>query len=258
LQHTYGEGEKLSTLLETTRCGFGTKLICAEINKRLKGGVLEIVEDEISVVIISGKQENKTLHSLNGLPDGSQVIVSTKRGLGFARNFGASCCTNSLMVQFDDDLEVEPEFWSWLQNLKSGEFAMATVDGVNPATRVFAVHLSDFFKVGGFNPNIKYIYEDWEFFRAAVKHGLRFKMVPNRLYIHIQHTNRNEGRNKFKIHWESARIWAKYPAYSGDFFGRKNPLFNAMYFFFKPIRGLDFKVFLVRFIGALYWMGGKK
>lgn len=248
----------MSTLLETARCGFGTKLKSYKNNKRLKGGVLEIAEDKISIVIISGKQENKTLHSLNGLPDGSQVTVSTKKGLSYARNFGASCCHNPLMVQFDDDLEVKPEFWSWIKNLQVGEFAMATVDGVNPATRVFAVYLSDFFKVGGFNNSLKYIYEDWEFFRAAVKHGLRFKMVPQRLYKHIDHPNRNEGRNKFKIHWESARIWAKYPLYSGDFFGRKKPLFNAVNFFIKPIRGLDFRVFLVRFVGALYWMRGKK
>jgi glycosyltransferase involved in cell wall biosynthesis len=224
----------------------------------LKGAFLEMAADRISVVIISGKQENKTLHSLNCLPDGSQVIVSTKRGLGVARNFGALCCHHPLMVQFDDDLEVNSEFWNWLRNLQVGEFAMATVDGVNPATRVFAVHLSDFFKVGGFNPEIKYIYEDWEFFRAAAKCGLRFKMVPQRLYIHVNHPNRNEGRNKFKIHWESARIWAKYPVYSGDFFGRKKPLFNAVNFFVKPIRALDFRVFLVCFVGALYWVRIKR
>jgi glycosyltransferase involved in cell wall biosynthesis len=119
----------------------------------------------VSIVIVSGKKTNKTLQSLHDLPEGSEIIVSTKQGLGFARNYGAFRCRYDLMVQLDDDLEIYPEFWGWVQSLKVGEFAMGTVDGVNPATRVFAIHLQDFFAVGGFDSSFRYIFEDWDFFR---------------------------------------------------------------------------------------------
>jgi glycosyltransferase involved in cell wall biosynthesis len=225
--------------------------IDGKVGKLKKGSA----RNSVSIVIVSGKKENKTLQSLRNLPEGSEVIVSTKQGLGFARNYGASQCHNDLMVQLDDDLQVKPSLWRWVQNLKVGEFAMGTVDGVNPATRVFAIYLQDFVAVGGFDNSFRYVYEDWDFFRRATKQELEFRPVPVNLYTHIDHPNRTQGPKRFKIAWECAKFWAKYPSYTDDLLGKRGIYYNSVSLFIFPLRALDFRIFLVRFFGALYWLG---
>jgi glycosyltransferase involved in cell wall biosynthesis len=141
---------------------------------------------EVSIIITTCKENIKTL---NFLPDNlwvSDVVISNKAGLGFARNYGASKAKNDLLLFLDDDIILDPEIATYINSVRHGEFGMTFLDGF-PCTRVLAVHKDDFWSIGGFDKQIRYTGEDRDFYVRALQAGLRYKPIPISLVQHIPH-----------------------------------------------------------------------
>jgi GT2 family glycosyltransferase len=199
----------------------------------------------ISIVIPTAKSEAKTIESLKHCPLPYELLITHANGLGEARHNAIIAAKNELVAMFDDDIIIYPQLWQHVQSLKSNEFLIAHV-GEHISTRVFVIHKADYLKVGGFDPKIKYIFEDGDFYLRAQEAGLVPKIVPQSLYEHPYHPPRTQNR-KTLIHlsWEYSRLYVKY----------KRNLHNYPTDFF--IRPLDYKVFLFHFpikiIGIIFW-----
>ena len=144
--------------------------------------------DSFSVIIPSIKPDIATLHSLTSNMD---VIVSRKQGIGYARNYGASQARGNLLVFLDDDLTLKPKAWRYIFNVAEGEFGM-TYKQEFPCTRIMAIHKADFWRVGGFDSNIKYNGEDRDFYVRALTQGLRHKQIPISTIQHMGHKPRSK------------------------------------------------------------------
>jgi GT2 family glycosyltransferase len=166
----------------------------------------------VSIVIPTGKPIVTTLDSLGSCPIPHQVITSTFNGVGKARHIGALKAKYPLLVMFDDDLTVSPLIWKTLLKLEDGEFMLTHV-GEHLSTRIFAIHLKDYLRVGGFNSEIKFIFEDGEFAYRAQQAGLKLNVLPLELVMHIEHRSRaHVGPFSLNLHFwaEWAKMYVKY------------------------------------------------
>lgn len=145
----------------------------------------------ISIIITTIKDKVLTLDSLGHCPVQYEVIISKKNGLGFARNWGAEQAKNDLLVFLDDDLRLRDEIWPEIMNTQMGEFKMIR-DEAFPISRVMVIHKKDFWRVGGFDPRIRFTSEDRDFYARAVMKGVRFKKIPIDLTIHQPHLRRSK------------------------------------------------------------------
>ena len=145
----------------------------------------------ISIIITTIKDKILTLESLEHCPVSYEVVLSKKHGLGFARNWGAEQAKNDLFVFLDDDLRLRDEIWQEIMNTQKGEFKM-TFDKGFPISRVMAIHKEDFWRVGGFDRQIRFTGEDRDFYVRAVMKGMRFKKIPINLTIHQPHLRRSK------------------------------------------------------------------
>lgn len=170
---------------------------------------------ECSVIITSCKQSVDTLSYVSSCPVSFEVVVSRKAGLGFARNWGARQAKGKLLLFLDDDLRLDPKVWDYVLGVKYGEFVMTFLAGF-PCSRVVAVHRSDFWRIGGFDENIRFTGEDRDFYVRALSRNYVFKQVPLNLVFHKQHEPRS--RN-FLVALGSVRenvkfivkYWRRYP-----------------------------------------------
>lgn len=195
----------------------------------------------IKVIIVTNKTDptkTATYKSImNNLGEFNMLGFSQTPGFGAARNYGAKLCGSSgLMVQFNDDLVLYPHLFSWLRTIQRGEFALQIV-GSNVCSRVFALHVSDYWRVGGCDSRIKYYFEDGDFYIRALKAGLKFRKVPDMFVHHIphQHALYNPVKNIY-VSVEVARLYHK--------FGRN--LRVSIFRFFVPFR--DYRVVLQHFM----------
>jgi glycosyltransferase involved in cell wall biosynthesis len=144
----------------------------------------------ISIIITTIKDNIITIKSLERCPVPYEVVISKKRGLGFARNWGARQAKNDLLVFLDDDLTLKDEIWKEILSTRKGEFKMGFFEGF-PITRVMAIHKEDFWSIGGFDERFLYTSEDRDFYARAVMKPLRFKEIPVSLAIHVAHQRRS-------------------------------------------------------------------
>ena len=141
---------------------------------------------DASIIITSRKTKIVTLDSC---PDVLDTVISNEVGLGLARNRGAQRAKGDLLIFLDDDLVVDPKLWSYVLDIKEGEFGMTFLSGF-PCTRVLAIHKADFWGIGGFDEAIRFTGEDRDFFVRAVDAGLKFKWIPMNLVKHQPHAVR--------------------------------------------------------------------
>lgn len=153
----------------------------------------------ISVIITTIKDKILTLDSLERCPVPYEIIISKKRGLGFARNWGAKQAKNDLLVFLDDDIRLKDEIWQGILSTRIGEFKMILDEGF-PISRVVVIHKEDFRRVGGFDQRIRFTSEDRDFYVRALMAGMRFEKIPINLTIHQPHIRRS-----MNIH---VAIWA--------------------------------------------------
>lgn len=169
----------------------------------------------ICVIIVTKDDPLRTYLNVNGtclVPH--TFTVAYEEGLGKARDAAIQRSFQTwsdFIVMLDNDLKLSTELWSWLFQLKEGTYAMVKV-GEHYSTRVFAIHRRDYFKIGGFNKNIKYVFEDGDFAIRAKKQGLILRIIPNTLFKHKQHP-RNRYRNLTALNWEYCQMLVKYKRY---------------------------------------------
>ena len=187
---------------------------------------------------------------LSNCPLNSEVIFIRNFGIGQARSIGASAAKGDLIVMIDSDLVVAPELWTWVLSLKKDTFAMTrNVERASYSSRVFAIHKDDYFKIGGFDSSLKYLWEDGEFALRASSLGFKVSPVPSRMYRHIEHQSRCQNRQSFiYFNWEYARLFVKF---------RRTIYPNLIMWFFDMLnlrrRQFNFQPTMVRVTGFFFW-----
>ena len=179
-----------------------------------------------------------------------EMIIVRNSGIGLARSVGASAAKGDLLVMLDSDLVVSPKLWMWLLKLKRGTFAMAkNFEHRSYSSRVFAMYKEDYLKVGGFDPSLKYLWEDGEFALRASTLGFKVAPVPSSMYQHNDHQKRFQNKQFFiPFNWEYARLYVK--------FNRKIYPNLAMWFFDMinlKKREFNFQSAMVRLSGFFFW-----
>jgi len=175
---------------------------------------------------------------------GLEFVSSNISGIGAARKDLVERSCGNLIIMLDEDIKTSLELFDFLRQINFGEFAMAYVDG-HVSTRVFAIHRYDYNNTSGFDSSIKYVFEDGAFYVDAIKHGLKFRVVPPNLFSHKDHVNRTGDKRKFASWWEHSRMLVKYKnyVYPGliGFFGLRSILKQP-------------HIFLVKTVGTIYWI----
>jgi len=201
-------------------------------------------------VIVPVYSDYKVQTNLSICPVHCEAIFVRTLGIGLARSKGASAAKGDLIVMLDSDLHVMPELWTWLLALKHGTFAMVkNVEHQSYSSRVFAMHKDDYVKTGGFNPSLKYLWEDGEFALRASNLGFKMVSVPSNLYQHIEHQPRFQNKQFFiPFNWEYARLIVKfnrriYPKLMSWFFDQTN----------LKKRQFNFQQIMVRMVGFFFW-----
>jgi glycosyltransferase involved in cell wall biosynthesis len=203
----------------------------------------------ISIIITTIKDNIITLGSLEHCPVPYEVIISDKRGLGFARNWGAKQAENDLLVFLDDDLWLKDGIWKEILSTREGEFRMTFFEGF-PITRVMAIHKEDFWSIGGFDERFLYTNEDRDFYARAVMKPLRFTKIPINLAVHRAHHRRSRNIHiAIRATAESVRFIQKYAGrfpktiFKVDFLDRvkrrqiRTLLIQVFLFYYYLIRG---------------------
>ena len=216
-----------------------------EINEKYSGS-RDV--NAISIIITSIKDNIITMRSLEHCPVPYEVIISNKRGLGFARNWGAKQAKNDLLVFLDDDLWLKDEIWKEILRTRKGEFKMTFFEGF-PITRVMAIHREDFWSIGGFDERILYTGEDRDFYARAVMKPLRFTEIPANQIVHMVHQRRSRNIHiAIRATAENVRFILKYAGrfpiiFKVDFLDRfkrrqiRTLLIQVFLFYYYLIRG---------------------
>jgi glycosyltransferase involved in cell wall biosynthesis len=145
----------------------------------------------IVFIIPSIKNRILTLDSLKRCPIAHGVVISRKKGIAHARNYGAKKAGSGLLVFLDDDLILKDDFWEYVNNTQKGEFSMTFLSGF-PCSRVLVIHSEDFWSIGGFDEHIQFTGEDRDFYVRAIDFGLKFKPIPMNVTIHEEHEKREK------------------------------------------------------------------
>jgi len=171
-----------------------------------------------------------------------EFLYSNVAGVGAARRDLCSRAVGEVLVMLDDDIFISEALFSELVNVAEGTFIVARV-GKHFSSRVFAIKKSDYNKTPGFNPEIRFVFEDGDFVVNAVKCGLKCRVVPENRFIHLPHRNRTSDKRKYLSWFEHGKMLVKYTqaVYPGivGFFG-----------FRSLLREPD--VFCVKFFSVIY------
>lgn len=168
----------------------------------------------VSFIITTCRKKIETITHLKTCPIPHEIIISRKKGLGHARNWGARVSDGNILVYVDDDLKILPKLFDHILTLKKGSFKIAYQNKM-PVTRCLIIHKEDFEKVR-FTDEIKLSGEDREFFMAAIKSGLKHLFLsPRGLYEHQEHEIRFRKSNltSIKMMYEHAKVLATHGAY---------------------------------------------
>jgi len=194
----------------------------------------------------------KILTNVDSCPVPYRLLVVSGGFLGECRHFGVEKCGEGLIVMLDSDIILSKECWKILLGTERGEFSIGVVNVFGAtshvSTRVFAIHFEDYLKVGGFDCNIKYTFEDGDFYYRAVASGLRCRGVSSKYFRHIDHKPRSfSGSFKVFYNVEAAKMLVKYKrAYYSNlwsFFGLRSNLKSARV---TVIKGLALLYYLMK------------
>ncbi len=206
---------------------------------------LEGEPEGVSLVVPSKKTSDVGVLNGSTCPLACVVVVSREVGLSRARNFGVKQAVYPLVVMVDDDVTLSAEGWRWLVDLRRGEFALAKV-GEHLSSRVFAVWREDFWRVGGFDEELKYVFEDGDFAIRAERAGLKLKIMPINFFIHHEHRRGFRFRNLAALDFEYTKILVKY---------KRQVFSNLFEFFWRPFDWrIKFQDFSFKVIFMVYWI----
>jgi len=205
---------------------------------------------KLSVILTTIKDDIETLDSVYKCPFEYEVIISREKGIGKARNLGAIKANNEILVFFDDDLTLNSKLWDIIPKIKKGCFFMAYGGFAHggtpePITKILIIHREDFFKIGGFNNEIKYSGEDREFFLKAIRKGLKPKFLSEKFYIHKDHPIRfiKSRHDAIMFMFEHSKVLATHGAYTRFYKNYLRWLFPFLYYKEKSLRLFFAKTF---------------
>ena len=185
------------------------------------------------------------MKSVSTCPIAHEVILSKTPGLGLARNNGVRKSSFPFLVFLDDDIQFDGQLWDVLFSTKPNTIVMAAVAS-RPCSRVLAIHKSDFWRIGGFNENIKLSGEDTDFQLRAEDQGFQILRIPDRLIQHKNHETRFRGLNSIRKEMETAYLFIKYGRRYGSY-RRRFVSSNIKY-----LRAFQLKLLLIKFLAFTY------
>lgn len=217
----------------------------------------------ISILITSIKDQIETLKFLKECPVPYEVVISKKRGLGYARNYAASQAKGKILVFFDDDLKLDPKIWDIILEVRENTFVIEFGSNKLPSTRCLIIHHKDFVTIGGFSDQIILSGEDREFCLNAIKNGMKMLSLPKNLIYHIEHPIRAKKSKKIALRmlYEQAKVVSTYGASWRNLEGFKLFIFPLPYAKEnkKLLPGLIFWKILIRNIMLMFCVfSGKK
>lgn len=151
-----------------------------------------------------------TLSSLETCPVEYNLILSYKRGVGYARNSGAkqSEKRDELLVFFDDDLILDEHIWEDILSTETGQFKMLVIGKgryAHPCSRIMCIWGHDFWSINGFDEKFYFTAEDVDFYLRAIGHGLNFIPISERFVKHVEHK-----KSRRRVHLERGRLLVKH------------------------------------------------
>lgn len=148
----------------------------------------------VSIIIPSLRKKQLTKASVVATcPMPFEFIVSRKRGVAYARNWGAKQAKNNLLLFLDDDIDLKTEIWKSILGIQKGEFLMYLPKGTGfPCSRVVCIFSEDFWSIGGFDNIFTIGNEDHDFYIRALDAKLIFKSLPSDVVIHYEHHSRTK------------------------------------------------------------------
>jgi len=171
------------------------------------------------IIVNDGSNDQFTINKLVSIEQdypNVKIINIVNSGVSFARNFGIIKSKGKYILPLDGDDKIHTKYIEECVNIlslnnqvgvvyayskcfghKKGIFVLENYrdDILLKRNVVFNAALfrkADFIKVGGYNVNMKFGYEDWDLWLSFAEHGFKFKRINRiRFYYRIKATSRN-------------------------------------------------------------------
>jgi len=170
-----------------------------------------------------------------------EIITSNEEGLSKARNGLVDLAKESPLIFLDDDIWLSTDLLDLIDDLapKWTEKMLYMAEGGNhPTSRVMILTKELFDDIGGFDENIKYNGEDYDFYLRALKKGYWVTIIPSTEIRHKPHKK----SNWFKYHFEAPYVRIKHHKVGVNFFFYRNPLVMLLrmagFLYYKLIKGV--------------------
>lgn len=194
------------------------------IKETLDSVICQTLTDYEVIVINDGSTDTVTAEILNKLDyPKTKVIHTTNQGLASARNNGIKLAQSELILPLDSDDKIHPAYLekavSFLKQnpeyrivyckarlfeKKQGIWNIPdySLSGILSRNLIFAsavFYKSDWEKVGGYNPNMVYGWEDWDFWLSLIEKGAKpFKLDEVLFYYRIRKGTMAKSMTKVK------------------------------------------------------------
>ncbi len=141
--------------------------------------------NDFSFIISTNRKEN---HTIKSIPPESEVIISTSKPLGKARNDGVYASHNDWIAICDDDISFDSTFLNFINQLKSRD-TIIVLEAYWPSPfgigRFLLFHRDIFNYVGDFAE--KSHGDETEWMIRAIMAGYKLIRIPRESVIHIPH-----------------------------------------------------------------------
>lgn len=176
------------------------------------------------IVVDDGSTDLATIEILKNLNKPKTKIIHQKnQGLATARNSGIKIAQGKYILPLDADDTIEPTYiekcleilesqpeigfvYSWVQKFGDDNTIWRTEEfDLNKLLRYNHISVSSIFRhegweaVGGYNPNMKFGYEDWDFWLSLAEAGWRGRLIKESLFLHRRHgkTMTHDAKEKY-------------------------------------------------------------
>lgn len=177
--------------------------------------VLEQTFQDFEIIIVNdGSTDAQTKDILKNLnKPNTRVINTSNQKLASARNNGIKEATGKYILPLDADDKIGPEYLELANEILDNNsdigivYCLCEFFGAEKGlwelpeynfpkmllvNRIFCSSLfrrSDWEKVGGYNPNMVYSYEDWDFWLSLIEIGVGVHQIQKVMFYYRQHSN---------------------------------------------------------------------